>query len=159
MAKVFLGLGTNLGEKEKNLCLAIQYIEKRIGKILSRSAFYITPPWGFVSDNDFLNGVVEVDSSCLPEELLRITREIETEMGRVAKSADGNYTDRMIDIDILLYDDLILDTEGLTLPHPYLHERLFVLEPLVEIAPDYIHPILKKSVVTLLSDIQADTTA
>ncbi|MCD8261936.1 MAG: 2-amino-4-hydroxy-6-hydroxymethyldihydropteridine diphosphokinase [Bacteroides sp.] len=156
MAKIFLGLGTNLGEKEKNLWLAIHYIEKRIGKILSRSAFYVTPPWGFVSDNEFLNGVIEVDASLSPEELLRTTQEIEIGMGRVSRSADGNYTDRSIDIDLLLYDDLILEADSLTLPHPYLHKRLFVLEPLAEIAPDYLHPVLKKSMATLLAELQAD---
>lgn len=147
---IFFSLGTNLGRKEENLRLAVQKIEEQVGKIVSLSAFYETAPWGFTSKNSFLNAAVEVETPLLPLEVLAITQEIERELGRIHKSADGVYSDRLIDIDLLLYGDQILQTPVLTLPHPLMHERRFVLEPLVEIAPEVIHPLLKKTMRELL---------
>lgn len=143
--QVFLGLGSNLGDKEANLRAAIYEIEKRIGKVISLSAFYTTEPWGFTSENTFVNAVCKVDTSFLPMEVLHITQEIEKDLGRIQKSVHGNYSDRSMDIDILLYDDIILHTDQLTIPHPLMCERKFVLEPLVEIAPELIHPITGKT--------------
>ncbi|KAA6343647.1 2-amino-4-hydroxy-6-hydroxymethyldihydropteridine diphosphokinase [termite gut metagenome] len=146
MAQVYLGLGSNLGNKEQNLYNTIQKIEKRIGKIISLSAFYITTPWGFISENDFLNAVVCVDSQLQPLEVLEKTQKIECEIGRINKSTNGIYHDRSIDIDILLYGNLIIvETEKLILPHPLMTRRLFVMQPLAEIAPNMIHPVLGKT--------------
>lgn len=142
MVNVYLGLGTNLGDKEQHLRNAVAKIEERIGKVISLSAFYATAPWGFSSDNAFLNAVVCVESGLLPLEVLSETQAIERELGRTAKSVAGDYADRVIDIDLLLYADTVLAIDGLTLPHPLMAERRFVMEPLAEIAPEVVHPIL-----------------
>lgn len=142
--KVYLGLGTNLGDKEANLHAVVQKINERIGEITSLSAFYVTAPWGFSSDHSFLNAACCVESELSPLDLLRETQAIERELGRMKKSVDGNYSDRLIDIDLLLYGDLILRTPELEIPHPLMTERRFVMEPLVEIAPDVVHPVLGK---------------
>ena len=159
MAKVYIGLGTNLGDKEQNLRTAVHKIEERIGKIVSLSAFYATAPWGFSSDNTFLNAALCVDTALAPLEVLQTTQEIEREMGRTHKSVNAVYSDRVIDIDLLLCfaDDgtpVLLDTPELKLPHPLMQERRFVMEPLAEIAPDVIHPVLGKT----LGDIYRDLT-
>ncbi|SHJ59674.1 2-amino-4-hydroxy-6-hydroxymethyldihydropteridine diphosphokinase [Bacteroides stercorirosoris] len=150
---VYFGLGTNLGDKEQNLRLAVQHIEERIGKVVSLSAFYATAPWGFASDNTFLNAVVCVETSLPPLEILSVTQSIEKEMGRTHKSVNGVYSDRVIDIDLLLYDDLVLDTPTLKLPHPLMQERRFVMEPLAEIAPDVMHPVLGKTLGNIYRDL------
>ncbi len=150
---VYFGLGTNLGNKEQNLRLAVQHIEERIGKVVSLSAFYATAPWGFASDNAFLNAVVCVETSLPPLEILSITQSIEKEMGRTHKSVNGVYSDRVIDIDLLLYGDLVLDTPVLRLPHPLMQERRFVMEPLAEIAPDVMHPVLGKTLGNIYRDL------
>ncbi|WP_024992928.1 2-amino-4-hydroxy-6-hydroxymethyldihydropteridine diphosphokinase [Phocaeicola paurosaccharolyticus] len=144
MAIAYLGLGTNLGNKDENLNGAVEYIRERVGRINSLSAFYVTEPWGFKSENSFLNAVCSVATDISPIELLYITKEIEKEMGRNKKSVDKIYSDRIIDIDILLYDDLIMQSEELTIPHPIMTERDFVMIPLAEIAPELVHPVLKK---------------
>lgn len=147
---VYFSLGTNLGDKEQNLRLAIQRIEERIGKVISLSAFYATAPWGFSSENMFLNAAVCVETSFPPLSVLRLTQEMEREIGRANKSVNGVYSDRLIDIDLLLYDNQVLDTPELKLPHPLMHQRRFVMEPLAEIAPELLHPILKKTMRELL---------
>lgn len=148
---VYLGLGTNLGNKEQNLRMAVQKIEERIGKIVSLSAFYVTAPWGFASDNSFLNAVACVEIPLRPLEVLKETQAIERELGRTSKSMGGVYSDRLIDIDLLLYGDTIMDEEGLILPHPLMTERRFVMEPLAEIAPDVMHPVLHKTMKELFT--------
>ena len=140
MAKVYLGLGTNLGDKADNLNRAAKEINDTIGKVTSLSSFYETAPWGFCSDNSFLNAALCVETTLAPEEVLARTQDIERQMGRTHKSVNKVYSDRPIDIDILLYGDLCLDTPALTLPHPGIAERLFVLRPLAEIASDTVHP-------------------
>ena len=150
MAEVYVGLGTNLGDKEQNLRTAVHKIEERIGKIVSLSAFYATAPWGFSSEHTFLNAAACVETLLPPLSVLHLTQEIEREIGRTHKSVGGAYSDRVIDIDLLLYGDLVLDTPELKLPHPLMHERRFVMEPLAEIAPDLVHPILKKKMRELL---------
>lgn len=147
---VYFSLGTNLGDKEHNLRLAVQKIEERIGKVISLSAFYATAPWGFSSENTFLNAAVCVETLLPPLSVLYLTQEMEHEIGRTHKSVGGVYSDRLIDIDLLLYDDRVMDTPELKLPHPLMHERRFVMEPLVEIAPDLVHPVLKKKMRELL---------
>ena len=141
MAVVYLGLGTNLGNKEDNLKKAIVFLDD-LGEIISISSFHRSKPWGFESENDFLNAVVSIETSFSPFELLAGTQEIEKKMGRTNKSNE-NYSDRVIDIDILFYDELILDTLELKIPHPLLQERDFVLIPLAEIAPNLIRSVVQ----------------
>lgn len=145
MATVYLGLGTNLGNKEANLRTAIYKLQERIGKQVSLSSFYETAPWGFESDHSFLNAAIGLETSLSPIEILHITQEIEKELGRTKKSVNGSYSDRLIDIDILLYDTLVLQTPELTIPHPLMTERDFVMKPLIEIAGNVIHPTRQKT--------------
>ena len=145
MATVYLGLGTNLGNKEANLRTAIYKLQERIGKQVSLSSFYETAPWGFESDHSFLNAAIGLETSLSPIEILHITQEIEKELGRTKKSVNGRYRERLIDIDILLYDTLVLQTPELTIPHPLMTERDFVMKPLIEIAGNVIHPTREKT--------------
>lgn len=142
--KAYLGLGTNLGDKEANLHAAIKQINEKIGEVTSLSSFYVTAPWGFSSENSFLNAACCVDTELTPLQLLEETQAIERSQGRLEKSVNHRYADRLIDIDLLLYEDLIWDTPQLQLPHPLMTERRFVMDPLTEIAPDVVHPLLKK---------------
>lgn len=152
MATVYLGLGTNLGNKEANLRTAIYKLQERIGKQVSLSSFYETAPWGFESDHSFLNAAIGLETSLSPIEILHITQEIEKELGRTKKSVNGSYSDRLIDIDILLYDTLVLQTPELTIPHPLMTERDFVMKPLIEIAGNAIHPTLQKTLSELYQE-------
>ena len=131
----YLGIGTNLGDRTGNMHSAISLINEQAGHVLACSSFIETKPWGFNSDNAFLNAVVKIDTTCSPHELLCVTQGIERVMGREVKSVNGIYHDRIIDIDILLYENIVLNDEDLTIPHPLIWQRRFVFEPLVEIAP------------------------
>ncbi len=133
MHTVYLGLGTNLGDKRANILKATDEIGKLIGTVVCQSAFYETEPWGFVSQNQFVNAAVKVQTLMSPREVLSATQQIEREMGRTQKSSDGQYHDRIIDIDILLYDTLHVDEPDLQIPHPLMEERDFVMIPLKEI--------------------------
>lgn len=126
-------MGTNLGDKRKNIAEAINYIGELVGDVVRQSALYETEPWGFRSDNRFVNAAVCVDTQLSPRRLLEVTQRIEREMGRTLKSDGGEYHDRIIDIDILLYGDLHIDEPDLKIPHPLMHERDFVMTPLNEI--------------------------
>lgn len=148
MHKLYVGLGSNLGDKEKNLNQAIQYIKERIGAVIAQSAFISTVSWGYESDNLFLNAALICRTSLTPYEVLSQLQAIELEMGRTHTLT--GYEDRVIDLDILFYDDLILNSEQLTIPHPLIHQRLFVLEPLVQIAPNAVHPLLKQNIKELV---------
>ena len=148
MAIAYLGLGTNIGNKRRNMITAAALLAERVGDILALSGFYETEPWGFASENFFLNAAVKLKTFLSPLELLQITQQIEKELGRVEKS-NGVYHDRVIDIDILLYEDEVLQIPGLTLPHPLMHERKFVMDPLSEIAPFVVHPVLKERIIDL----------
>ena len=130
---VYLGLGSNRGDKCLHLRTAINEIEKRIGHVECQSAFVETEPWGFESDNTFVNAVVRVDTALSPLDLLKETQTIEREMGRTHKTVDGKYSDRIIDIDILLYGDAEINLPELVVPHPRMHERDFVMKPLEEV--------------------------
>ena len=143
---IYLGLGTNQGDKEENLKRAIASLSLALGTYTSLSSFIETEPWGFESQNSFLNCVVAFRTTLPPMELLETTEKIERELGRTSKSNGGVYHDRIIDIDILLYGNEIINTERLTVPHPLMHERDFVLTPLCEIAPQAIHPVIGKSI-------------
>lgn len=126
-------MGTNLGDKRKNIAEAIKNIGELVGDVVRQSALYETEPWGFRSDNRFVNAAVCVDTQLSPRRLLEVTQRIEREMGRTLKSDGGEYHDRIIDIDILLYGDLHIDEPDLKIPHPLMHERDFVMAPLNEI--------------------------
>lgn len=129
----YLSLGTNLGDKRKNIAEAKKNIGELVGDVVRQSALYETEPWGFRSDNRFVNAAVCVDTQLSPRRLLEVTQRIEREMGRTLKSDGGEYHDRIIDIDILLYGDLHIDEPDLKIPHPLMHERDFVMTPLNEI--------------------------
>lgn len=148
MAIAYLGLGTNVGNKRRNMITAAALLAERGGDILALSGFYETEPWGFESENFFLNAAVKLKTSFSPLEILQITQQIEKELGRTEKS-NGVYHDRIIDIDILLYEDEVLQIPELTLPHPLMHERKFVMDPLAEIAPFVVHPVLKERIIDL----------
>ena len=130
---VYFSLGSNLGDKKQNLSTAIKLMEEQIGVLLRQSAFLETEPWGFQSDNSFVNAAICMETSLDPFEVLAKTQEIERELGRTLKSINGEYHDRIIDIDILLYDDLKINTPRLTIPHPLMEQRDFVMIPLREI--------------------------
>lgn len=140
MATVYLSLGTNIGNKEKQMNEAIERIETQIGDVVSRSTFYVTEPWGFESENSFLNAAVKIETELSADEVLKETQNIEREMGRMEKSEKGKYKDRLIDIDILMYGTSIIDSPNLTIPHKFMKERRFVLEPLAEIASEVVIP-------------------
>ncbi len=133
MTSVYLSLGTNLGDKQKNIAEAIDSIKELIGDVVRQSALYATKPWGFASDNDFVNAAVCVETELTPRELLATTQHIERSLGRTEKSKDGIYHDRIIDIDILLYGNEQVDEPDLRIPHPLMRERDFVMTPLGEI--------------------------
>ena len=155
MATVYLGLGTNIGNKKENLTRAIETLSLALGHYTALSSFIETAPWGFESENTFLNCAVAFETVLLPEELLDTTERIERELGRTVKSTGGTYHDRVIDIDILLYGNETIDTPRLTIPHPLMHLRDFVLEPLAEIAPEVVHPTTGKSISRLADEVKA----
>ena len=130
---VYLGLGSNLGDKRENLACAIRLIGERVGKVLRVSSFIETEPWGFESEHTFVNAAILCETELSPRQVLCATQKIEREMGRKHKSVDGHYADRVIDIDILLYDDLRVDEPDLQIPHPLMLKRDFVMIPLREI--------------------------
>lgn len=150
---IFIGLGTNLGQRDQNLENAIELIEEKIGKVERKSSIYETPPWGFESDLTFFNQCIEIATELEANAILILLLSIENEMGRL-RSSDGKYISRIIDLDLLAFQDQVIKTKNLTLPHPGIHERNFVLVPLAEIAPKWIHPILGQPIQELLSSAE-----
>ncbi len=140
MSIAYIGLGSNLEPRFRNLQEAIRTLEQQIGTLLKCSSFIETQPWGFTSDHNFLNAVASFETRLSPSDLLKATEQTELMMGRTHKSHEGHYEDRIIDIDILLYDQICIQSPQLTIPHPRLHQRQFVLMPLAEIAPDMVVP-------------------
>ena len=148
---IYLGLGSNSGNKRENLTRAIENLSLALGSPVACSTFMESEPWGFESDNNFLNCVVAFSTNMPPLALLDTTEEIERRLGRTSKSLYGHYKDRTIDIDILFYGNDIIDNERLTVPHPLLHKRDFVLKPLHEIAPQLTHPTMGRTIDELLA--------
>ena len=138
MATLYLSLGTNMGNRHENLSRALELIGREVGTVVSASDIIETEPWGFVSSNRFLNMAVKVETTLQPLEVLHTTQEIERKLGRTQKSENREYHDRMIDIDILLYDNLVMNTPELTIPHPLMYQREFVMKPLTQIAPELV---------------------
>ena len=130
---VYLGLGSNMGDRERNLRKAIRLITDRVGQVTRQSSFIETEPWGYESSNRYMNAAVRCETTKTPREVLLLTQQIERDLGRKTKSVSGGYADRTIDIDILLYDDLTVDEPDLKIPHPLMHQRDFVMIPLREI--------------------------
>lgn len=149
MHSAFLLIGGNLGNRPLMLSQALKLIRDRVGRILLRSSVYETEPWGFEDSRQFLNQVIKVQTSLSPSELLSAILQIELVLGRIRHG--DKYASRVIDIDILFYDDLIISLKHLTIPHPLMHTRRFVLVPMAEIAPDLLHPVLDMTIEQLLS--------
>lgn len=153
MNTAYLLLGTNLGERSKNLLNAISYLEQSVGTITKKSSVYETEPWGKREQNDFLNMAVEIQIEFSVKELLGNILSIEKLMGRERKE---KWDERIIDIDILFFNDEVIAEENLTVPHPFLHQRKFTLVPLNEIASLFFHPVLKKTIQELLKQCKDD---
>jgi 2-amino-4-hydroxy-6-hydroxymethyldihydropteridine diphosphokinase len=141
MHDVFLGIGGNIGRKEINFSKVHEYVQEELGIITQESSIYETSPWGFHAEGNFWNEVLLIKTGLLPEKLLCRIHKIENFFDR--KRFPGEYTSREMDIDILYYDDIIVETDHLIIPHTYIQQRLFVLVPLFEIAPDFEHPLLR----------------
>ncbi len=152
MNRVFLLLGSNLGNPSENLSKSISLLNQKIGSVISCSSIYKTAPWGFEHEKFFLNQVLEIDTTHNPIKLLEKILSIEIEMGR--KRSGKGYEGRIIDIDILFFNDDYYDLKDLIIPHPLLHKRRFTLCPLFELAPLKIHPIFKKNISELLADCE-----
>lgn len=149
MAKVYLLTGGNVGDSIKTLQRANGLIRERVGSIIKSSSIYKTAAWGKTDQDDFLNQVLEVETNLSPNDLMDSLLEIEIELGR---KRTGKYGPRIIDLDILFYNDLILNSDQLTIPHPQIQFRRFVLEPLNELVPELVHPVIKKTINLLLEE-------
>lgn len=145
-----IGLGSNLGERDKNIRTALEKMKEKGIELLRVSSVLETEPYGYTDQPKFLNAVCLVETNLTPDQLLDVLLEIEKEMGRVRERKWGP---RIIDLDIIFYEDLVLESERLIVPHPDMHNRWFVLAPLAEICPDYVHPKLKKTVRELLQEL------
>jgi len=150
MAIIYIGIGSNLGDKEGNCKTAIERLSKNGIAVKKISSPYRTKPWGVEDQPDFVNMAVKAETNVNPSELLTILKTIEKEMGR----QDGvRWGPRLIDLDLLFYDDLVFSCDELAIPHPLLHEREFVLLPLAEIAAEFVHPVLKATIRQLAGNL------
>ncbi len=146
--RTYLLLGSNMGERRMNLIAAQNHIAQKIGHIKAFSAFYETEPWGVEGQDDYINQALEVETGLSPELLLQKLKEIEKQIGRVER---GKWASRIIDIDILFFDDLVLNNGKLHIPHKMIEKRNFVIIPLNEIAPGFVHPVSKKTISELVA--------
>lgn len=154
MAIVYLSLGSNLGDRVGYIQQATSLLGMHADiNIVATSSFYESEPWRMDSENWFVNAVVQISTSLTPEDLLEECQRIETQLGR-SKCKQAGYLDRTIDIDIVFYDKLILNTENLTIPHKHFHKRVFMLVPMLEIAEDFVHPFFGKTVESLYDEIE-----
>jgi 2-amino-4-hydroxy-6-hydroxymethyldihydropteridine diphosphokinase len=144
---VYLALGSNLGNRAANLKAAIAALPPQM-EVKAKSRVYETPPWGYANQEKFLNQALKVQTYLQPEPLLRHLKRLEVALGREVTFQNGP---RIIDIDILFYDDLVFESPVLTIPHPHLHERGFVLMPLMDIAPVFVHPVKKQTIRQLIT--------
>jgi len=149
MNTAYLLIGGNLGNVRENFCKAIAEIEKRVGKVSAQSSLYKTAAWGVENQPDFLNLALKVETDLSAQELLATVLNIEKNLGRIRRE---KYGARAIDIDILFFNNAIIEEENLKIPHPLLHKRNFALYPLAEIAPDFFHPLFKKHISQLLAE-------
>ena len=154
MAIVYLSLGSNIGDR-------VGYVQQATSllgaceniNIVSTSSFYETEPWGMESENWFVNAVIQITTTLEPEQLLAECQRIENQLGRKRTDKNIEYSDRTIDIDIIFYDNIIINTPTLTIPHKHFHRRVFMLIPMLEIAPDFVHPFFGKTVENLYEAI------
>ena len=144
--KIVLAFGSNLGDREEYILAAYRLLEEGLGVLIKKSSFIETPAWGFESENSFINSVAVFETKKTPLEALEICNIIEKELGRRRNPLHKGYQNRTIDIDILFYEDIVLNTPTLKIPHPLIQRRDFVLTPLKEILPNLLHPILKKEI-------------
>lgn len=148
----YLSIGTNLGDRIKNIEDAIELIQNQAGVLIAKSSIYTTEPVGFSAETNFLNLCLSIRTKLSPLQLLEKLKRIEIQLGRQKKSANGIYVSRLIDIDIILYDDTIMTTEKLTIPHERYHQRMFVLKPLIEIAVNIHDPLQGKTIEQLFNE-------
>ena len=151
---VFVLLGSNLGDRELLVNQASKMIGERCGKIVAKSRLYESEPWGFKSEHWFLNQVVKIETALSPDDLMKELLEIEKELGRDRSVPHEGYVSRPMDLDILYFGNKIIDTQMVIAPHPRLHDRRFTLLPLCDVAPDFVHPVMKKTNLQLLDECQ-----
>ncbi len=149
---VYIAMGTNLGNRLANLRAAMKSMPPEI-TVLAESHVYETPPWGYENQPAFLNMVIKAETGLEPESLLAYLKQLEVELGR---KQNFRWGPRLIDLDILFYGDLVIDTPPLVIPHPRLHERAFVLVPLMDVAPDLFHPVFHRSIRDLLAEVNTE---
>jgi 2-amino-4-hydroxy-6-hydroxymethyldihydropteridine diphosphokinase len=152
MAKVIISLGSNLGDSLTILKKAIVKINNQIGKVVCSSSFYQTKPWGFEAENEFVNAVVISESNKEPFSIMADLLRIEEEFGRT-KSDNPGYTSRILDLDIIAIDEQLINSESLVIPHPHVSKRSFVLLPLAEVCPKWVHPLTKQGVMELIESL------
>lgn len=152
MVNVYFSTGSNLGDRLASLVKAAKLIGELIGRVIAVSPVVESKPWGFVAEMNFYNQVLLVETHLSPKQIIKTVLEIEQNMGRIRKSS--SYNSRVIDIDILFYSNLLIEEADLVIPHPRLHLRKFVLQPLAALSPGFIHPLLKKTISELLDSSQ-----